>query len=80
MAESWPAPAPDFDEAVRDARVAAAELSEFMSNVEVVVEEEPPAGMPLLGLYEGIPLTRRGAMPDGAVTSRVGDDDVDRGG
>ena len=28
-----------------------------MSNVEVVVEEEPPAGMPLLGLYQGVPLT-----------------------
>ena len=30
-----------------------------MSNVAVVVEEEPPAGLPLLGLYQGVPLTRR---------------------
>ena len=30
-----------------------------MSNVEIVVEDEPPAGQPLLGLYQGVPLTRR---------------------
>jgi predicted Zn-dependent protease with MMP-like domain len=45
------------------------ELKSQMSNVEIVVEAEPPAGQPLLGLYEGIPLTRRtsyyaGALPD----------------
>jgi predicted Zn-dependent protease with MMP-like domain len=45
------------------------ELRERISNVEVVVEEEPPFGQPLLGLYQGIPLTRRslgynGALPD----------------
>jgi predicted Zn-dependent protease with MMP-like domain len=33
-----------------------------MDNVEVMIEEDPPAGAPnLLGLYEGVPLTRRGA-------------------
>ena len=45
------------------------ELRGEMSNVEIVVEQEPPDGQPLLGLYEGIPLTRRtsfyaGALPD----------------
>ena len=40
-----------------------------MSNVAVVVEEEPPGGEPLLGLYQGVPLTRRtsgyaGVPPD----------------
>jgi predicted Zn-dependent protease with MMP-like domain len=34
------------------------ELRERMSNVEIVVEEEPPDPR-LLGLYQGIPLTRR---------------------
>jgi predicted Zn-dependent protease with MMP-like domain len=34
-----------------------------------VIEEEPPHGQPLLGLYQGVPLTRRssgyvGALPD----------------
>jgi len=45
------------------------ELRAQMSNVEIVIEEEPPRGQPLLGLYEGVPLTRRtsyyaGALPD----------------
>ena len=35
------------------------DLRRAMSNVAIVVEEEPPAGLPLLGLYEGVPLTRR---------------------
>jgi predicted Zn-dependent protease with MMP-like domain len=45
------------------------ELRAEMSNVEVLVEPEPPPGQPLLGLYQGIPLTQRtsgysGALPD----------------
>ena len=41
----------------------------FMSNVAIFVEDEPPAGMPLLGLYQGYPLTTRtsgyvGVPPD----------------
>ena len=44
-------------------------VRERLENVEVVVEEEPPPGHRLLGLYEGVPLTRRGgdytwALPD----------------
>jgi predicted Zn-dependent protease with MMP-like domain len=44
-------------------------VHERLENVEVVVEDEPPPGQPLLGLYEGVPLTRRGehytwALPD----------------
>jgi predicted Zn-dependent protease with MMP-like domain len=40
-----------------------------LSNVAIVTEDEPPAGQPLLGLYQGIPLTRRttsysGVLPD----------------
>jgi predicted Zn-dependent protease with MMP-like domain len=46
-----------------------AELRAAMSNVEIVVEDEPPKGEPLLGLYQGIPLTERrswyaGVLPD----------------
>jgi predicted Zn-dependent protease with MMP-like domain len=45
------------------------DLRARMSNVEIVIEDEPPAGYPLLGLYQGIPLTRRttsysGVLPD----------------
>jgi predicted Zn-dependent protease with MMP-like domain len=42
------------------------DLSEAMSNVEIVVEDEPPAGQPLFGLYQGIPLTRRTSSYAGA--------------
>jgi predicted Zn-dependent protease with MMP-like domain len=35
------------------------QLRERISNVGIVVEEEPPPGTRLLGLYQGIPLTRR---------------------
>lgn len=44
------------------------ELATYMDNVEVVVEDEPPEaevarlspGSTLLGLYHGVPLTKRG--------------------
>lgn len=58
----------DFEQNV-EAAVASLpdDLREAMSNVELVIEDEPPAGKPLLGLYEGVPLTRRsswyGAVP-----------------
>jgi predicted Zn-dependent protease with MMP-like domain len=62
----------EFDEAVRDALDSLPQdLSDYMSNVEVVVEEEPPAGMPLLGLYQGVPLTRRGAFYGGALPDKI---------
>ena len=45
------------------------DIAELLDNVAVVVEEEPPLGEPLLGLYRGIPHTKRtssyaGALPD----------------
>ena len=51
----------DFDQLVRQALDALPpDLRTEIANVEIAVEEEPPPGMRLLGLYEGIPLTRRG--------------------
>ena len=47
------------------------ELREFMSNVAIVVEDEPPAGMPLLGLYQGLPLTRRGSGYAGVPPDKI---------
>jgi predicted Zn-dependent protease with MMP-like domain len=66
---------PALDEQEFDDTVAAAlgdlppDLRAAMSNVEIVVEEEPPDGQPLLGLYQGVPLTHRtsgyaGVPPD----------------
>src|SRR5581483_3067718 len=60
----------DFEAAVDEALESLPpDLREAMSNVEVVVEDEPPDGAPLLGLYHGITLTRRtsyyaGVLPD----------------
>ena len=36
-----------------------------------MVEDEPPPGHPLLGLYEGVPLTRRGAYYAGALPDKI---------
>jgi len=42
-----------------------------MSNVAIVVDEEPPYGQPLLGLYQGVPLTRRGSGYVGALPDKI---------
>ena len=42
-----------------------------MSNVAVVVEDEPPAGQPLLGLYQGLPLTRRSSGYSGIPPDKI---------
>src|SRR5205085_11104017 len=47
------------------------DLRTDMSNVEIVVEDEPPPGQPLLGLYQGVPLTRRGAYYAGALPDKI---------
>ena len=47
------------------------DLRAQMSNVEIVVEAEPPGGQPLLGLYQGIPLTRRGGFYSGALPDKI---------
>jgi predicted Zn-dependent protease with MMP-like domain len=48
------------------------DLRGYMSNVAIVIEDEPPQGQPLLGLYQGLPLTRRGssygAIPPDKIT------------
>ena len=47
-------------------------VRERLDNVEIVVEDEPPRGQPnLLGLYHGIPLTRRGAGYAGVLPDTI---------
>ena len=63
----------DFEQAVRDAiGVLPDDLREAMSNVAIVVDDEAPAESPVLGLYQGVPLTRRGswyaAVPPDKIT------------
>ena len=47
------------------------ELRRAMSNVAVVVEDEPPPGQRLLGLYQGLPLTRRGGHYAGVPADKI---------
>jgi len=47
------------------------DLRDLLSNVELVIEDEPPAGRPLLGLYQGVPLTRRGTNYTGALPDKI---------
>jgi predicted Zn-dependent protease with MMP-like domain len=47
-------------------------IRERLENVAVVVEDDPPHGQPsLLGLYRGIPLTRRGGAYAGVLPDRI---------
>ena len=47
------------------------ELRKYMSNVAIVIEDEPPPGQPLLGLYQGVPLTRRGIGYSGVLPDKI---------
>jgi predicted Zn-dependent protease with MMP-like domain len=61
-----------FDEYMQAALEALPlDLRAQMSNVELVVEDEPPPGQPLLGLYQGVPLTRRGSYYAGALPDKI---------
>ncbi len=42
-----------------------------MSNVAIVVEDEPPPGQRLLGLYQGVPLTRRSSHYGGVLPDKI---------
>jgi predicted Zn-dependent protease with MMP-like domain len=48
------------------------ELSDFIDNVVVLIEDEPPPDHPgVLGLYEGIPLTERDGWYAGVLPDRI---------
>lgn len=64
----------DFENAVAAALDSIPQaLSEAMNNVVVLIEAEPPVDAPgLLGVYEGTPLTERGAWwAAGALPDRI---------
>ena len=62
----------DFEDAVQAAIGSLPpDLAATMSNVAIVVEDEPPPGMPLLGLYEGIPLTSRTSGYSGVAPDKI---------
>jgi predicted Zn-dependent protease with MMP-like domain len=65
-------PAEEFEDVVEAAiDTLPDDLRSAMSNVAIVVEDEPPAGQPLLGLYEGIPLTERSSAYAGTPPDKI---------
>jgi predicted Zn-dependent protease with MMP-like domain len=63
---------PDFERLIQDTLDSLPpDLREQISNVEVVVEDEPPPGQRLLGLYRGVPLTRRGSNYSGVLPDKI---------
>ncbi len=61
-----------FEEYTQDALASLPpELRAQMSNVEIVIEEEPPEGRPLLGLYQGVPLTGRGSSYGAVLPDKI---------
>ena len=66
------APAAAFDQLVSDALDELPDdIRRVMSNVAVTVEDEPPPGQPLLGLYQGVPLGSRGPYYAGALPDKI---------
>jgi predicted Zn-dependent protease with MMP-like domain len=61
-----------FDEFVAEAiKTIPHELSTEIDNVAIIVEDEA-VGRPLFGLFEGVPLTKRGPMSySGAIPDRI---------
>jgi predicted Zn-dependent protease with MMP-like domain len=62
-----------FDELVAEALDGLPEwVRERLENLDVIVVDRPPPGQPtLLGLYQGIPLTRRGSNYFGVLPDRI---------
>jgi predicted Zn-dependent protease with MMP-like domain len=62
----------DFEQAAQEALdELPPELRSAMSNVTIVIEDEPQDGAPLLGLYQGVPLTRRSSAYAGALPDKI---------
>ena len=61
-----------FDQLVSDALDELPDdIRGLMSNVAVTVEDEPPPGQNLLGLYEGVPWGKRGPYYAGALPDKI---------
>lgn len=69
----YPMALEEFEEAVADALDSVPPgLARAMDNVVILIEDDPDPGLgPLLGLYEGTPLTERGDGWAGALPDRI---------
>ena len=65
-------PAERFEGYAQDALASLpSDLRARISNLEIVVEDEPPPGQRLLGLYQGVSLTRRGSYYGGVLPGKI---------
>ena len=65
-------PRPAFEDLVGEALdLIPEELARLIDNVVVLVEDFPPPGQRLLGLYHGVPLTQRGTMYAGMLPDTI---------
>ena len=65
-------PRPAFEDLVGEALdLIPEELGRLMDNVVVLVEDFPPRGQRLLGLYHGVPLTERGTQYAGMLPDTI---------
>ena len=61
-----------FDQLVSDALDELPDdIRSLMTNVAVTVEDEPPPGQRLLGLYQGVPWGKRGPYYAGALPDKI---------
>ena len=64
--------APDFEQLVRDALDELPDdIRGLMTNLAITIEDEPPPGRNLLGLYEGIPWGKRGPYYAGVLPDKI---------
>ena len=64
--------AAEFEQLVADALDELPDdIRQLMTNVAVTIEDEPPPGRNLLGLYEGIPWGRRGPYYAGVLPDKI---------
>jgi predicted Zn-dependent protease with MMP-like domain len=62
----------DYEQCAQEALDSRpADLRASISNVAIVIEDEPPPGQRLLGLYQGIPLTRRGSAYGAVLPDKI---------
>jgi predicted Zn-dependent protease with MMP-like domain len=67
-----PALSDPFEDAIDDAlHYLPVDLRAAMSNVQIVVEDEPPDRRPLLGLYHGLPRPQRTSTHFGISDARL---------
>jgi predicted Zn-dependent protease with MMP-like domain len=64
--------APDFEQLVGEALDELPDdIGKLMTNVAVTIEDEPPPGQNLLGLYQGVPWGKRGPYYAGALPDKI---------